>query len=130
MKVWDNQGGGSGWVTGALFTTAPQRYPKVESNPTYGFSWSPDAPPILEEVQFADQSTVYGGATKSAWSWVFPDATPNTSTQQNPTATFNAEGLKTVSLQVTDSDSFSCSASQTVNVEMALPSQWKEIKPF
>jgi len=122
VKVWDDQGADSGWVEGPSFVTEKHRYPSVD------FNWSPQNPSAEEDVLFADQSTVYGGATKSNWSWTFEDATPASSGLQNPTVQFNSNGSKEVTLQVTDSDGYSCSDSQTVNVQVSLPT-WQEILP-
>jgi hypothetical protein len=56
VKVWDDQGNDSGWVEGSSFTTAKHRYPLID------FNWAPQNPSVQEDVLFADQSTVYGGA--------------------------------------------------------------------
>ena len=124
VKVWDSQGEDSGWIAaGSSFTTERHRYPSID------FNWSPAAPSQDEDVLFSDQSTVYGGATKSSWSWTFEDGNPDSSIEQNPTIQFTADGSKSVTLQVTDSDSFSCQISQTVSVGFKLPG-WKEILPW
>ncbi len=49
------------------------------------------------EIQYTDNST--GGVTE--WSWEFPGGTPATSTEQNPTVTYNAAGNFDVTLTVT-----------------------------
>ncbi len=122
VRVWDDQGGDSGWLNGPSFTTEPHRYPSID------FDWTPDGPNINEGVQFVDQSSVYGGTTKASWSWTFPDGDPGTSNQQNPLVIFTSSGSKSVSLTVTDSDGFSCPGSETVNVGFSLP-EWEESSP-
>ena len=122
VKVWDSGNNDSGWVEGSLFTTEEHRYPLVD------FNWSPTEPSQGEDVLFADQSTVYGGSTKSAWSWTFEDGNPASTSQQNPTIQFTADGSKEVTLGVTDSDNFYCQVSKTVGVQVALPG-WQEILP-
>ena len=122
VKVWDSQGADSGWVSGSSFTTETHRYPSID------FNWSPTGPSQDEDVVFSDQSTVYGGSTKSAWAWVFTNGNPADSSQQNPTIQFTADGPKEVTLQVTDSDNFSCQVSKSVGVQAELPG-WQEILP-
>ncbi len=51
-----------------------------------------------ESVTFQDES--YN--TVSSWSWNFPNATPSTSTLQNPTVIFNQPGDYTVTLNASD----------------------------
>ena len=128
VKVWDSQDSDSGWICydgdcpGTTFTTELHQYPTID------FDWSPQEPSQDEDTLFTDQSTVYGGATKSAWSWIFEDGNPATSSEQNPTIQFTSNGPKEVSLQVTDSDGLYCSVSQNVGIQVELPG-WKEILP-
>jgi len=65
-----------------------------------GFAATPfsGTPPLA--VQFADQSVSVGDIT--AWEWDFGDG--STSTEQNPSHTYNALGKYTVSLKVTGPD--------------------------
>jgi len=119
VNVYDSNGAESGWVTGSSFTTEKHQYPLVN------FDWLPSNPSQGEDVLFTDQSTVYGGSSKSAWSWIFTDGNPASSSQQNPTTQFNFTEDKQVTLQVTDSDNYSCSISKTVNVQSELPG-WQE----
>ena len=122
VMIWDNHNTASSWVSGPSFTTPKHPYPTVD------FSWGPINPSANEDTQFADQSTVYGGSSKSAWSWVFQDGSPTSSTQQNPMIKFLAAGAKQVVLQVTDSDGYACSRTKSVGARLALPN-WKEIAP-
>ena len=122
VRVWDSQGADSGWVEGSSFTTETHRYPSID------FNWSPTGPSQDEDVAFSDQSTVYGGSTKSAWAWTFVNGNPAISSQQNPTIQFTADGPKEVTLQVTDSDNFSCQIPKSVGVQAELPG-WQEILP-
>jgi len=125
VKVWDSGGNDSGWIEGSSLTTEGHRYPSID------FNWSPTSPSQGEDVLFSDQSTVYGGATKSAWAWTIPDATyvgGTTSSSQNPTIQFTADGSKSVTLQVTDSDNYSCQISKSVGVQIELPC-WQETLP-
>lgn len=123
VKVWDNGGADSGWVSGpASFGTAGHSYPSIN------FTWNPANPSAAENIRFTDGSATYGGTSKTAWSWNFQDGAPASSSQQNPQTTFTTSGMKAVSLQVRDSDNFACTGTKTVNVQVKLPS-WKEVKP-
>jgi PKD repeat protein len=51
-----------------------------------------------DNVQFFDES--YNNI--SSWNWTFPGATPSSSTQENPTVSYNGSGSYNVVLQVTD----------------------------
>jgi PKD repeat protein len=122
VQVWDSRGMVSSWASGPSF--APPRH----SYPTVNFNWSPTAPSANENVLFSDQSIVYGGTSKSAWSWTFQSGSPGTSSQQNPTVKFTSEGNKQISLTVTDSDGYACTGYKQVYVNLPLP-KWKEITP-
>jgi len=111
------------WIEGSSFMTEEHPYPFID------FNWSPIEPSQDEDVLFADQSEVYGGSTKSAWAWTFTNGNPASSSQQNPTIQFTADGPKEVTLQVTDSDNFSCQISKSVGVQAELPG-WQEILPW
>jgi PKD repeat protein len=52
-----------------------------------------------ESVTFTDQST----NNPDAWAWTFTGGTPGTSTQQNPTITYNNVGVYTVTLTASNS---------------------------
>jgi hypothetical protein len=123
LMVWDRFDAASSWINGSSFTTPLHVYPSID------FDWSPSEPSVEEDIIFTDQSTVYGGATKSAWSWTFEDGNPGSSNEQNPIIQFTSDGSKSVTLQVTDSDGYACSSSKSVNVQIELP-EWKEVAPF
>jgi len=119
VRVYDGETD-SGWVEGSSFTTEKHQYPDVDLN------WSPTQPAIDQETVFTDLSTVYS-STKSAWAWTFQDGTPASSSLQNPTIKFNSLGDKQITLQVTDSDGYTCSNSGSINltVQAELP-DWIE----
>ncbi|MGD9086281.1 MAG: PKD domain-containing protein [Desulfobacterales bacterium] len=64
-------------------------------------------------VDFTDESNDVDG-TIASWNWVFGDG--NTSTAQNPTHTYAADGTYAVTLTVTDNDGETDSTSQDVTV--------------
>jgi len=66
----------------------------TELAPVAGFSASPRSGGTPLEVQFTDEST----GTVTSWSWDFGDG--GTSTQQNPSHTYNSTGYFTVTLTV------------------------------
>ncbi len=130
VKVWDNYNLVSEWAT-AQFYTPDHEFPSAE------FTWGPSAesqgtsfsPKALEDVYFASEATAYGGASIASTDWTFADALPNASTTPNPgPVQFQSAGAKEVSLEVTDSDGYSCSLSQSITSQMSLPI-WEEIKP-
>ena len=123
VKVKDDEGGESDWSSNCSFTTPLHAYPVVD------FNWLPQAPNIEEEVRFFDQTTYYGGAAGASWSWTFLDANPSSSSFENPKTNFQTIGSKQVDLIVTDSDEYSCSDSDDVDVGFSLP-EWKEIIPW
>jgi len=123
LMVWDSKDLSSSWISGPSFSTPKHAYPTID------FNRNPQNPSVNENTQFTDQSTVYGGSTKSSWAWTFQDANPAHSAQQNPIVKFLSAGNKTVTLRVTDSDGFSCQAQKTINSQL-LPPEWIEIPPF
>ena len=123
VMVYDNQAASSGWVNGSSFTTTKHKWPMVD------FNWAPNEPSKDEDAQFTDQSVVYGGASKSSWLWIFEDGNPANSSVQNPLMKFILDGYKSVTLQVTDSDGYSCFKTKNVNVQERLPG-WEEIFPW
>ncbi len=70
----------------------------VPTNPVSNFSASPTTVCEGESVTFSDLST--GSIT--GWSWSFPGGTPATSTNQNPTVTYNSAGTYDVTLVAID----------------------------
>jgi len=123
-SVWDSQAASSGWINGASFTTQTHRYPTID------FDWAPSGPSADEDVQFTDQSTVYGGSSKSSWSWAFQDGSPISSSVQNPVnIQFTSSGSKAVTLQVTDSSGYICPGTENVDINIDLP-DWEEILPW
>jgi len=126
VKVKDSAGNWSNWSTVDNFTTPAHAYPYID------FKWSPTSPTVNEVTQFTDLSEVYGGATTSFRYWTFQDGDPATfssATSATSTAKFTSTGQKNVSLKVTDSNSFSCTDSKTVNVSRPLP-EWREVPPL
>lgn len=121
-KVWDLRDAESGWANSS-FTTPKHQWPTID------FNWSPQEPSKDEDVQFTDQSIVYGGAFEKSWVWNFQDGSPISSILQNPMIKFISQGLKAVTFQVTDSDNYTCSNSKNVFVQEKLPG-WKEIFPW
>jgi len=135
VRVWDNYDVASDLVqynsvtdtdnddgNNLTFTTYKHEFPDVD------FSWSPQNPSQGEDVQFTDNSIVYGGATISSWQWTVPeDATIDDATISAPTITFGSSGSQTVTLKVTDSDGYYCSETKQININVALP-EWKEVK--
>jgi uncharacterized protein (TIGR02145 family) len=73
------------------FTTAQQGEP-----PEADFFAEPTSGNAPLEVNFTDQST----NNPNSWNWSFPGGSPSTSTNQNPTVTYNSAGVYDVTLTV------------------------------
>ena len=73
--------------------------PGSSNPPTADFSASSTNVVEGNSINFTDLST---GAT--SWSWSFPGGTPNTSSGQNPSITYNTPGTYNVTLTATNSD--------------------------
>jgi hypothetical protein len=91
---------------GAFSTGAP---PAPNIPPTADFSYTTDG----LTAAFTDSSTDSDGTVVS-WSWDFGDS--NTSTAQNPSHTYSADGIYNVTLTVTDDDGATDATSQDVTV--------------
>jgi len=127
VKVWDNKGAESNWVSGVSFPTASNRYPNTsfssdQTNPL------PDRP-----VVFTNNSTCYnsaGGAVPcSSYHWDFGDGTTvDTLTSAPQTHSYATNGPYTVQLNATDASGNTCSASIGISVRRSLPS-WQEVPP-
>lgn len=75
-------------------------YINVYEPPTVNFSASNTVGCFPMPVQFTDLSTAGAGNTNTIWSWDFGNG--QTSTQQNPLATYTSSGNYTVTLRVTN----------------------------
>lgn len=79
-------------------STAEATIEVVQGPPTAGFSASTTEISPGQTITFTDESE---GAEN--WEWTFTGGEPVTSTGQNPTVTYNTEGVYDVSLKVTNS---------------------------
>ncbi len=70
----------------------------VFTPPTAGFSANPTTGCASLDVEFHDEST----PNVTAWLWSFPGGSPSSSTDQNPTVTYTAPGVYSVTLIVTN----------------------------
>jgi gliding motility-associated-like protein len=82
----------------------------VYANPVANFAIAPLSSFIGRVVSFYDQ-TLPAGAT---WSWTFGDPPGGSSTQQNPTYTYNDTGTFVITLVVTTADGCIDSTSSTI----------------
>jgi len=122
IKVWCDNNGESNWIDAGSFRTEDNRFPTVY------FDWSPEKPAKEQIIYFSDKSTCYDAdGLCDSWFWDFGDG--QYSTKENPTHTYLTTGLPAVSLQVSDSNGYSCSLFQNLEMGMPLP-KWKEVPPY
>jgi len=86
------------------------------AKPNAGFTFSPANPEPGEIVSFTDTSTDDGAI--ESWAWNFGDT--ETSTEQNPTHTYSAQGTYTATLMVTDDQGATGSYSKMISVGTVL----------
>ncbi len=83
-------------ATNACGTSTSTEIVNITSLPQANFSANSTSGCAPFTVQFNDESS----SNATSWSWSFPGGNPSSSTQQNPTVTYNAAGTYTVSLTV------------------------------
>jgi PKD repeat protein len=90
-------GGGQAFslIVSGITNTAPQ-------HPIADFEGNPTTVTVGSSVNFTDLSL----NNPTSWDWTFTGGTPETSTDQNPTVTYNTEGTYTVSLTATNSEGY------------------------
>lgn len=91
--------GWSGWFNQDATTNGMWKWNDLSSAMIADFSASANTTCTNTNVDFTDLTT---GSTPTSWTWSFPGATPNTSTQQNPTVQYAAAGTYDVTLTVSD----------------------------
>jgi PKD repeat protein len=77
------------------------------------FDWSPEPGCVGQPVQFTDEST----GVIASWTWTFTGGTPATSTQQNPSVTFNTPGPHNVALVVAGPGGNTAASSQVITID-------------
>ena len=70
----------------------------ISTLPSAGFSSNVTSGCAPLTIQFTDQSST----NSTVWNWSFPGGNPSSSTQQNPSVTYNNAGTYSVTLQVTN----------------------------
>jgi hypothetical protein len=140
LMVWDDQDVPSvSWAypVPPTTTTALHPYPKGDLPP---FSISPPLIVQGETITFTDATTFFTAPANQSWQWTIPSATfvdGTNASSQNPHATFDTGGGRTVLLQATDeelaadpnSGTGSCAFSRSVGVFSTIP-QFREIAPI
>ena len=94
--------GWSGWFNQDATTDGMWKWNDLSSAMTADFSASANTTCTNTNVTFTDLTT---GSTPTSWTWSFPGATPNSSTQQNPTVQYAAAGTYDVTITVSDGTS-------------------------
>lgn len=102
---------------------------QIGSGPLAGFVYTPTSPIAGERIDFTDISTDVDG-TIVAWNWSFGDPTGSTSNQRKPHFTYYDQGEYTVTLTVTDNDSYQDTEIQAITVGGSGPSSPSEEHGF
>ena len=101
------------------------------------FDYDPEKPHYQEPVQFIDQSAGTGNPSGgnysiTNWDWTFEDLEGEEPTQtsdiQNPVITFIEDGIKRVTLKVTDETNRFDTYSEDIYIRIPMPN-WKEVHP-
>lgn len=135
---------GNPWHTGNLqdalsYAEAVERGPWITSlwavigeaatenqPPIAKFSFAPEQPTDLDEIQFIDQSEDPDGKLVE-WQWDFGDGF--TSSDRNPTHRYQDNGIYEVTLTVTDDGGAIAAATQTVHVANVIPKATFDLFP-
>ena len=140
VKVYDNQGNDSGWVSGPSFSTVSHAYPYPN------FSPPAQSPSVNESVLFTDNSKCYtaanaeydckdGADIQYAWDFNYIEAegfTVDSTNKGDTTTSYPSAGSYKVRLRITDSSltpAGVCTTQRQVSVTLPLP-EWQEISPF
>lgn len=128
VRVWNSYGQVSGWtVVSGNFNTPPYAYPQVD------FSWIANgilnnpSPPLNKPVDFTDATIFNGNPNGRRWDWGFGGG--GSSTLQNPSRTYVAEGSYYVTLTATDNANQVCARTKgPLIIQKPIP-RWREIAP-
>ena len=140
VKVWDDKGADSGWISGPSFPTPPHKYPYPD------FTFSPSSPSIDEIAQLCavqtgvcstNPSTCYNAfnnpisCSGQTFLWTLPAeaefATTSNASTENPEIKFTDSGDYMITLKITD-DVGSCSITKPIQATLPLP-EWEETTP-
>jgi len=141
IRVFDSGGLASSWVFYDGYYQTP-----IYDYPEPNFSFSPDPIKLnVDDVQFVDESRVFGGATVVQRQWAFPNgslAGPGERAEQNPLIVIedspeSSEGPEIlfyakpqkVKLKIIDSSGLFCEIEKPIKSSSILP-KWREIFPF
>jgi PKD repeat protein len=104
LKVTDNDGGSNNvTISVTIYNIAPSS----------DFTFSPNTPETGENVEFTDTSSD-PESKLSSWSWSFGDG--SSSTEQNPTHTYQKNGIYTVTLTAQDDEGVTSTKSKKITV--------------
>jgi len=116
IAVRDDKDIASEWSNVLTWTTPNGPLPQPD------FTWEPEQIVEEEEIQFTDLSN----PNPITYSWLFGDG--NSSTDANPTHTYELDGNKSVTLTVGAGGAETCSTTEDLDVKEK-PPIWKEILP-
>jgi len=128
VRVWNGYDVVSNWSNSSnSWKTPPYAYPQVDFNWTANGILNNPSPPINKPVTFTDQTVFNGNPNGRQWGWTFGDG--GSSTTQNSTHTYLAEGSYYVTLTATDNANQSCARTKgPLIIQKPIP-KWREIAP-
>ncbi|MFH1429061.1 MAG: PKD domain-containing protein [Candidatus Margulisiibacteriota bacterium] len=128
VRVWNSYDVVSAWSdSSSSWKTPSYAYPQVNFTWTANSISENPSPPLSKPVQFTDQTVFNGNPNGRRWSWTFGDGT--SSTLQNPSKTYTAEGTFYVTLTATDNTNQSCSKTRgPLIIQKPIP-RWREVAP-
>ena len=132
VRVWNSYDASSPWTESSSWKSPEHAYPNVNS--PYQFTFSPSNPAADNPIQFTDHAWFDPTSRGQSWSWTFVPAGggPGSSTAQNPTYTFNDEGIYQITESVRDDampgGQYCTGPTQALNIQKPIP-VWKEIAP-
>lgn len=126
VRVQSSNSEWSEWgTTGTLGTETNCFRTPIHPAPVCDFDMTPATPVLGEPTQFTDTTQFFGGATGAFWGWNFGDgstlAGSDPGVHRNPEHEYTSLGVVTVTHNVTDSDGYSCTVDNAVNVSQVLP---------
>lgn len=128
VKTWNSYDVVSDWSNpSSSWKTPSYAYPQVDFYWTANGIQNNPSPPLDKPVSFTDMTVFNGNPNGRDWDWIFGDG--GTSTSQNPSHTYTAEGSYYMMLTATDNANQSCSRTKgPIIIQQPIP-KIREVAP-